>query len=562
MSEQLEAAEALLATIQAGRTRLAVMAHRALPVGRALKLGTAQRTRHTAEPIAPEPPRHSREQAGPPAAATTGSGDLFAAPPRLAAPAADSSAAATHDIPPEGTEGSDTATPAAQVDAPVAAGSGGISLDELIHDSLPGERTSTSEAEAPVGAADLPAPSPVADDDENDDSRDASPTEPDGGPTGAADLPGEDDTSSEDTALEEEATKAVDAPPALRAAAARQRAVSSPTGGFTLSAPRSVGPRIDAHGPRPAATTASDPKPERAAAAARPGPTLGPPRIAVGTPRSSAHGAPVSGLEVIDRSSDGPRAEPTGAAAIQILGVGQARTLTPTLELGSADAADDQTLTDATAPSTEGFSVGFVEPEEEDDAIPELSAGNDDADEAPAASILTPDGMIPSESGRVQEADDDDDDVRRFRSAAAEAERNGDLQAAVVSWTDVLDLRPSDLGAHLGRGRALVELRDYAAAVSDFQRAEDLAPESGLPLFEMGNLFFARMEYQKAIPYFDQAIELDSAHAMAWCRRGISHLNQKNAAQALADLEEAAALDPNIPGLRRYIQMAVKKTRR
>jgi len=52
---------------------------------------------------------------------------------------------------------------------------------------------------------------------------------------------------------------------------------------------------------------------------------------------------------------------------------------------------------------------------------------------------------------------------------------------------------------------------------------------------------------------------------MAWCRRGISHLNRKNAGQAVADLEEAAALDPSIPGLRRYVQMAAKaakKTRR
>ena len=41
MSEQLEAAEAVLATIQAGRTRLAVMAHRALPFDRTLALALA-----------------------------------------------------------------------------------------------------------------------------------------------------------------------------------------------------------------------------------------------------------------------------------------------------------------------------------------------------------------------------------------------------------------------------------------------------------------------------------------------------------------------------------------
>ena len=206
----------------------------------------------------------------------------------------------------------------------------------------------------------------------------------------------------------------------------------------------------------------------------------------------------------------------------------------------------------------EGFTVGFVEATEEEADIPELSDGDEDTDEVPAASILTPDGMIPSESGRVQEAADDDDDVRRFRAEAAAAERSGDLKAAAVSWTDVLDLRPSDASAHLGRGRALVELRDYAAAMSDFQRAEDLAPDSALPLFEMGNLFFSRTDYQKAVAYFDQAIGIDNGHAMSWCRRGIAHHHLQNHAQALADLEEATALDNSIPGLRRYLQMASK----
>ena len=45
---------------------------------------------------------------------------------------------------------------------------------------------------------------------------------------------------------------------------------------------------------------------------------------------------------------------------------------------------------------------------------------------------------------------------------------------------------------------------------------------------------------------------------MSWCRRGISHHHRKNHAQAVSDLQQAAAIDPDIPGLRRYVQMAIK----
>jgi hypothetical protein len=298
---------------------------------------------------------------------------------------------------------------------------------------------------------------------------------------------------------------------------------------------------------------------------AAPPPRLSPearPAAPVSRPSISLRTGPLdpSGLEVIERSNDSRPPEPVGAAAIQILGVGKARTITPTLELGSADheADSDIPAPDDLGSGGDNLSIGFVEPDEEtDSAIPELGAGGDD-DAAPSASILTPDGMIPSESGRVREADDDNADVRRFRTAAAHAERAGDLQGTVLAWGDVLDLRPSDAEAHLGRGRALVELRDYAAAMSDFQRAEDLAPTSPLPLYQMGNLFFARMEYSKAIPFFDQAIDVQKNHAMSWCRRGISHHHRKNHSQAVSDLQQAAAIDPNIPGLSRYVQMAIK----
>ena len=74
-----------------------------------------------------------------------------------------------------------------------------------------------------------------------------------------------------------------------------------------------------------------------------------------------------------------------------------------------------------------------------------------------------------------------------------------------------------------------------ARAISDFSRAEDLAPESPAPAIEMGNLFFVRKEYAKAISHFDQALQLQPQPALALARRGTAHLHRKDQAAALAD---------------------------
>lgn len=137
--------------------------------------------------------------------------------------------------------------------------------------------------------------------------------------------------------------------------------------------------------------------------------------------------------------------------------------------------------------------------------------------------------------------------------------RKGDLQKAIQAFTDALDMRPSDIEAYIGRGRCYLELGDYSSAMSDFARAEDLAPDRPDAHVATGDLYFARKEYKRAIEFYDQAVELDGSHAMGRCRRGISHYYRKNYRQALQDLQRALALDPEIPNIRKYVQMAQKK---
>lgn len=154
------------------------------------------------------------------------------------------------------------------------------------------------------------------------------------------------------------------------------------------------------------------------------------------------------------------------------------------------------------------------------------------------------------------------EEIREIFAAARAAADAGDMQRGADLYSDVIDVEPDNVDAHVGRGRLYLDLGDYTRAMSDFMVAEDLAPDSPEPQIAIGDLYFARKDYRKAIEYFDAALEMSPDHAMAFCRRGISHYYRKNFAESLEDLERAQALDPEIPNIQTYIAMAKKKARR
>lgn len=209
-------------------------------------------------------------------------------------------------------------------------------------------------------------------------------------------------------------------------------------------------------------------------------------------------------------------------------------------------------------PEGDGLNVNYVDEveyvEEEESHAPQLNV-------TPEVQTFN-DGQSLSgdDFGQVEEVDAAA--VAALRAQADQALERGDLHAAAQAFSDTLEYDPDSLEAYLGRGRCYLDLGDFAAAMSDFQKAEDLDSEGPEPLVAMGELFFARKEYTRAIEFFDQAVEMDSEHAMARCRRGISYYYKKSYRQAFLDLQKAYTLDPDIPNIRKYVQMAIKKLER
>ncbi|MEZ4321187.1 MAG: tetratricopeptide repeat protein [Myxococcota bacterium] len=148
--------------------------------------------------------------------------------------------------------------------------------------------------------------------------------------------------------------------------------------------------------------------------------------------------------------------------------------------------------------------------------------------------------------------------VKKAQAAVAE----GDMEAGINFFSDVLDSDPDNVDAYVSRGRLYLDYGDYSRAMSDFMHAETLQPENPEPQIAVGDLHFARKDYNRAIDCFNEALKIAPNHAMAFCRRGISHYYRKHYTQALEDLNKAQKLDDDIPNIRTYIAMAKKKVKK
>ncbi len=149
----------------------------------------------------------------------------------------------------------------------------------------------------------------------------------------------------------------------------------------------------------------------------------------------------------------------------------------------------------------------------------------------------------------------------------------GTLDKAIEDFTKVLSINPSMALAYYNRGQFYLILKEYDKAAPDFVRANDLEPEwlysrpmmtrfflantvkdtwLGLPpKYMLGQTYYEKRDYDKAISVLDEAIKNDSSSKMsvyAYYFRGMSYLRIKgkdgSESKGMSDLGMAIKLDP------------------
>lgn len=134
--------------------------------------------------------------------------------------------------------------------------------------------------------------------------------------------------------------------------------------------------------------------------------------------------------------------------------------------------------------------------------------------------------------------------VAQFQQAA-EAMRNGNLDAAATGFTAVIRQSPAFAEAHFNLGLVNEERGRYEEAISNFEKALALKPR-----LHGGNLFLGITEFRlNHLEKAHAAVAKETAgypkDASAWMWLGVVCLAQDKAEDAANALDKAAKLDPN-----------------
>ena len=125
-------------------------------------------------------------------------------------------------------------------------------------------------------------------------------------------------------------------------------------------------------------------------------------------------------------------------------------------------------------------------------------------------------------------------------------EQNGDLAGAVSDYTAALQLHPTgsnELAAvYAARALALQEMHEDERAIRDYGRAIELNPGDPANFNNIGNMLFARGDYDRALDLYSRAIAVAPQEPRPLIARGVARLRSGDPAGALTDLAEARTL--------------------
>jgi len=137
-------------------------------------------------------------------------------------------------------------------------------------------------------------------------------------------------------------------------------------------------------------------------------------------------------------------------------------------------------------------------------------------------------------------------------SQFAEAISRGALDTAITLGERILQLDPADgdvrrktAAAYQSRGLIRSNRLDHDRAISDFNRAIELAPKRAEFFLARGARFHSRGRYKQAVEDFTRAIQIEPNEAAHYFARGRSYHYLDEDIRAVADFDQAVRLAPD-----------------
>lgn len=140
--------------------------------------------------------------------------------------------------------------------------------------------------------------------------------------------------------------------------------------------------------------------------------------------------------------------------------------------------------------------------------------------------------------------------------------RLGYKQSAIEDLTTAIELiNPYRAKYHSNRGFMLTGLKDYTAAIADYNSALLLNPNLAQAYFNRGAIRLQMENSLAALADFESAIRLDSDFAKAYFNRGVTRYKLREVQGAFEDFQKAAGLFKQ-QGRMDYYQDAVSQIRK
>ena len=123
--------------------------------------------------------------------------------------------------------------------------------------------------------------------------------------------------------------------------------------------------------------------------------------------------------------------------------------------------------------------------------------------------------------------------------------KKGDNNRAIGDYDEAIRLNPMAGYAFVSRGTAYAGKGDYDHAIADYSEAIRVNAKNASALNNRGIAYDGKGDYDHAIADYSEAIRVDPKNAIAFNNRGISYGNKSDPDRAIADYSEAIRLDPN-----------------
>lgn len=127
--------------------------------------------------------------------------------------------------------------------------------------------------------------------------------------------------------------------------------------------------------------------------------------------------------------------------------------------------------------------------------------------------------------------------------------KSGDNQEILMSleniWKQKVAQAPNDAEAHANLGAIYQKKNDFASALAQYQKAEELNPSNVTTRLNMGTLYQAKKEYETAIEAYDTILAVNPNHMLSYLYKAQCYRALGNKEAAIQNYKLAMNLEPS-----------------